>query len=68
MFQGETKILKLKNLRPQDYANYTCVASVRNVCDIADKMAHFSLSNRTGADAAAAAAARTRRSGRAGGR
>ncbi|XP_061531355.1 MAM domain-containing glycosylphosphatidylinositol anchor protein 2 isoform X2 [Phycodurus eques] len=44
---GETKILKLKNLRPQDYANYTCVASVRNACDIADKMAHFSLSNRT---------------------
>ncbi|XP_077476478.1 MAM domain-containing glycosylphosphatidylinositol anchor protein 2 [Stigmatopora argus] len=45
--QGETKILKLKNLRPQDYANYTCVASVRNVCDIPDKIAHFSLNNRT---------------------
>ncbi|CAB1350066.1 unnamed protein product [Coregonus sp. 'balchen'] len=28
--QGETKILKLKNLRPQDYANYSCIASVRN--------------------------------------
>ncbi|XP_057715866.1 MAM domain-containing glycosylphosphatidylinositol anchor protein 2 isoform X2 [Corythoichthys intestinalis] len=46
-FQGETKILKLKNLRPQDYANYTCVASVRNVCDIPDKIAHFSLNNKT---------------------
>nr|XP_057946874.1 MAM domain-containing glycosylphosphatidylinositol anchor protein 2-like isoform X2 [Doryrhamphus excisus] len=45
--QGETKILKLKNLRPQDYANYTCIASVRNVCAIADKSAHFSLNNRT---------------------
>ncbi|XP_061676951.1 MAM domain-containing glycosylphosphatidylinositol anchor protein 2 isoform X2 [Syngnathoides biaculeatus] len=45
--QGETKILKLKNLRPQDFANYTCVASVKSVCDIADKIAHFSLSNRT---------------------
>ncbi|XP_061781132.1 MAM domain-containing glycosylphosphatidylinositol anchor protein 2 [Nerophis lumbriciformis] len=45
--QGETKILKLKNLRPQDYANYTCIASVRNVCAIADKRAHFSLNNRT---------------------
>ncbi|XP_019734586.1 MAM domain-containing glycosylphosphatidylinositol anchor protein 2 isoform X2 [Hippocampus comes] len=31
----------------QDYANYTCVASVRNVCHIADKIAHFGLSNRT---------------------
>eukprot|EP00069_Balaena_mysticetus_P005552 bmy_18003T0 len=29
--QGETKILKLKNLRPQDYANYSCIASVRNI-------------------------------------
>ncbi|KAM6973718.1 MAM domain-containing glycosylphosphatidylinositol anchor protein 2 [Aplochiton taeniatus] len=45
--QGETKILKLKNLRPQDYANYSCVASVRNVCGIADKNVRFSLSNRT---------------------
>ncbi|XP_056152112.1 MAM domain-containing glycosylphosphatidylinositol anchor protein 2 [Lampris incognitus] len=45
--QGETKILKLKNLRPQDYANYTCVSSVRNVCGIADKSARFNLSNRT---------------------
>ncbi|CAB1330585.1 unnamed protein product, partial [Coregonus sp. 'balchen'] len=35
--QGETKILKLKNLRPQDYANYSCIASVRSVCGIADK-------------------------------
>ncbi|XP_037098206.1 MAM domain-containing glycosylphosphatidylinositol anchor protein 2 isoform X3 [Syngnathus acus] len=46
--QGETKILKLKNLRPQDYANYTCIASVKNVCGIADKVAHFRLNNRTG--------------------
>ncbi|XP_040916690.1 MAM domain-containing glycosylphosphatidylinositol anchor protein 2 isoform X3 [Toxotes jaculatrix] len=45
--QGETKILKLKNLRPQDYADYTCISSVRNVCSIADKSAHFSLNNRT---------------------
>ncbi|KAM8833371.1 MAM domain-containing glycosylphosphatidylinositol anchor protein 2 isoform 3-T3 [Synchiropus picturatus] len=45
--QGETKILKLKNLRPQDYANYTCISSVRNVCSIRDRSAHFSLSNRT---------------------
>uniref|UniRef100_A0A3Q4HYY5 MAM domain containing glycosylphosphatidylinositol anchor 2a n=2 Tax=Neolamprologus brichardi TaxID=32507 RepID=A0A3Q4HYY5_NEOBR len=46
--QGETKILKLKNLRPQDYADYTCFSSVRNVCGIEDKSAHFALSNRTG--------------------
>ncbi|XP_051254884.1 MAM domain-containing glycosylphosphatidylinositol anchor protein 2 [Dicentrarchus labrax] len=45
--QGETKILKLKNLRPQDYAEYTCISSVRNVCGIGDKSAHFSLNNRT---------------------
>lgn len=48
VFQGETKILKLKNLRPQDYADYTCMSSVRNICGIEDKSAHFSLSNRTG--------------------
>ncbi|XP_030213126.1 MAM domain-containing glycosylphosphatidylinositol anchor protein 2 [Gadus morhua] len=46
---GETKILKLKNLRPQDYANYTCVSSVRSVCGIPDKTVHFRLSNRTAA-------------------
>ncbi|KAK6478831.1 MAM domain-containing glycosylphosphatidylinositol anchor protein 2-like [Huso huso] len=45
--QGETKILKLKNLRPQDYANYSCIASVRNVCSIPDKMVVFRLSNKT---------------------
>ncbi|XP_053553644.1 MAM domain-containing glycosylphosphatidylinositol anchor protein 2 [Bombina bombina] len=45
--QGETKILKLKNLRPQDYANYSCIASVRNVCNIPDKMVSFKLSNTT---------------------
>ncbi|XP_028832580.1 MAM domain-containing glycosylphosphatidylinositol anchor protein 2 [Denticeps clupeoides] len=45
--QGETKILKLKNLRPQDYANYTCIASVRNVCGIPDKSVLFRLTNRT---------------------
>ncbi|ETE58914.1 MAM domain-containing glycosylphosphatidylinositol anchor protein 2, partial [Ophiophagus hannah] len=44
---GETKILKLKNLRPQDYANYSCIASVRNVCNISDKMVSFRLSNKT---------------------
>ncbi|XP_051502933.1 MAM domain-containing glycosylphosphatidylinositol anchor protein 2-like [Myxocyprinus asiaticus] len=45
--QGETKILKLKNLRPQDYANYTCTASVRNVCGIPDKNVLFRLTNKT---------------------
>ncbi|XP_059376439.1 MAM domain-containing glycosylphosphatidylinositol anchor protein 2-like isoform X2 [Carassius carassius] len=45
--QGETKILKLKNLRPQDYANYTCTASVRNVCGIPDKSVLFRLTNKT---------------------
>ncbi|XP_053080411.1 MAM domain-containing glycosylphosphatidylinositol anchor protein 2 isoform X2 [Acinonyx jubatus] len=48
--QGETKILKLKNLRPQDYANYSCIASVRNVCNIPDKMVSFRLSNKTGGE------------------
>ncbi|XP_053883251.1 MAM domain-containing glycosylphosphatidylinositol anchor protein 2 isoform X1 [Malaclemys terrapin pileata] len=45
--KGETKILKLKNLRPQDYANYSCIASVRSVCNIPDKMVSFRLSNKT---------------------
>ncbi|CAH2256324.1 MAM domain-containing glycosylphosphatidylinositol anchor 1 [Pelobates cultripes] len=45
--QGETKVLKLKNLRPQDYANYTCQVSVRNVCGIRDKSITFRLTNRT---------------------
>ncbi|XP_038632257.1 MAM domain-containing glycosylphosphatidylinositol anchor protein 2 isoform X2 [Scyliorhinus canicula] len=45
--QGEIKILKLKNLRPKDYANYSCIASVRNVCNIPDKMVSFKLSNAT---------------------
>ncbi|KAM6953905.1 LOW QUALITY PROTEIN: MAM domain-containing glycosylphosphatidylinositol anchor protein 2 [Aplochiton taeniatus] len=45
--QGETKILKLKNLRPQDYANYSCIASVRNVCGIPDRSVIFKLTNRT---------------------
>ncbi|KAL0967682.1 hypothetical protein UPYG_G00255500 [Umbra pygmaea] len=45
--QGETKILKLKNLRPQDYANYSCIASVRNVCDIEDRNVVFKLTNKT---------------------
>lgn len=48
--QGETKILKLKNLRPQDYANYSCVASVRNVCGIPDRSVIFRLTNKTGSD------------------
>lgn len=46
--QGETKILKLKNLRPQDYANYSCIASVRNVCGIPDRSVIFKLTNKTG--------------------
>ncbi|KAM4723741.1 MAM domain-containing glycosylphosphatidylinositol anchor protein 2 isoform 2-T2 [Anableps anableps] len=45
--QGETKILKLKNLRLQDYADYTCIASVKNACGIRDRSTHFSLNNRT---------------------
>ncbi|CAB1339994.1 unnamed protein product, partial [Coregonus sp. 'balchen'] len=44
---GETKILKLKNLRPQDYANYSCIASVRNVCGISDRNIVFKLTNKT---------------------
>lgn len=46
--QGETKVLKLKNLRPQDYASYTCQVSVRNVCGIPDKAVTFRLTNTTG--------------------
>nr|XP_028580216.1 MAM domain-containing glycosylphosphatidylinositol anchor protein 1 isoform X4 [Podarcis muralis] len=45
--QGETKVLKLKNLRPQDYASYTCQVSVRNVCGIPDKSITFELTNTT---------------------
>ncbi|XP_016101719.1 MAM domain-containing glycosylphosphatidylinositol anchor protein 1-like [Sinocyclocheilus grahami] len=45
--QGETKVLKLKNLRPQDFANYTCQVSVRNVCDIQDSSVTFRLTNTT---------------------
>uniref|UniRef100_A0A8C1TCU2 MAM domain containing glycosylphosphatidylinositol anchor 2 n=1 Tax=Cyprinus carpio TaxID=7962 RepID=A0A8C1TCU2_CYPCA len=45
--QGETKILKLKNLRPKDYANYSCIASIRNVCGIADRRVVFRLTNKT---------------------
>uniref|UniRef100_A0A8C9KVD2 MAM domain containing glycosylphosphatidylinositol anchor 1 n=1 Tax=Phocoena sinus TaxID=42100 RepID=A0A8C9KVD2_PHOSS len=45
--QGETKVLKLKNLRPQDYASYTCQVSVRNVCGIPDKAVTFWLTNTT---------------------
>ncbi|OCT79550.1 hypothetical protein XELAEV_18026359mg, partial [Xenopus laevis] len=45
--QGETKVLKLKNLRPKDYANYTCQVSVRDVCGIPDKSITFRLTNRT---------------------
>ncbi|XP_070401241.1 MAM domain-containing glycosylphosphatidylinositol anchor protein 2 isoform X5 [Nothobranchius furzeri] len=45
--QGETKILKLKNLRPQDYANYSCIASVRNVCGIPDRSVIFQLTDKT---------------------
>uniref|UniRef100_A0A8C4QZJ9 MAM domain containing glycosylphosphatidylinositol anchor 1 n=1 Tax=Eptatretus burgeri TaxID=7764 RepID=A0A8C4QZJ9_EPTBU len=47
--QGETKILKLKNLRAQDYAKYSCVASVRQVCGLKDQKASFKLTNRTAA-------------------
>ncbi|KAI7805265.1 putative MAM domain-containing glycosylphosphatidylinositol anchor protein 1-like [Triplophysa rosa] len=44
---GETKVLKLKNLRPQDFADYTCQVSVRNVCDISDSSVTFRLTNST---------------------
>ncbi|TWW67386.1 MAM domain-containing glycosylphosphatidylinositol anchor protein 1 [Takifugu flavidus] len=45
--QGETKVLKLKNLRPKDFADYTCQVSVRNVCNIEDKSVTFRLTNAT---------------------
>lgn len=45
--QGETKVLKLKNLRPYDFADYTCQVSVRNVCNIEDKSVTFRLTNAT---------------------
>ncbi|XP_013875971.1 MAM domain-containing glycosylphosphatidylinositol anchor protein 1 isoform X2 [Austrofundulus limnaeus] len=45
--QGETKVLKLKNLRPKDFADYTCQVSVRNVCNIEDKWVKFMLTNAT---------------------
>lgn len=47
LFQGETKVLKLKNLRPKDFADYTCQVSVRNVCTIEDKSVTFRLTNAT---------------------
>lgn len=47
LFQGETKVLKLKNLRPKDFADYTCQVSVRNVCNIEDKSVTFRLTNAT---------------------
>ncbi|KAM6942984.1 MAM domain-containing glycosylphosphatidylinositol anchor protein 1 [Xenentodon cancila] len=45
--QGETKVLKLKNLRPKDFADYTCQVSVRNVCNIEDNSITFRLTNST---------------------
>lgn len=45
--QGETKVLKLKNLRPKDFANYTCEVTVRNVCDIPESSVTFRLTNAT---------------------
>ncbi|XP_063039818.1 MAM domain-containing glycosylphosphatidylinositol anchor protein 1 [Engraulis encrasicolus] len=45
--QGETKVLKLKNLRTTDFADYTCQVSVRNVCDIPDTAVTFRLTNAT---------------------
>uniref|UniRef100_A0A8C7FE08 MAM domain containing glycosylphosphatidylinositol anchor 1 n=1 Tax=Oncorhynchus kisutch TaxID=8019 RepID=A0A8C7FE08_ONCKI len=41
--QGETEVLKLKNLRLKDFANYTCQVSVRNVCEIPDSSVTFLL-------------------------
>lgn len=40
-------MLKLKNLRPKDFADYTCQVSVRNVCNIEDKSVTFRLTNAT---------------------
>ncbi|KAJ8340980.1 hypothetical protein SKAU_G00332710 [Synaphobranchus kaupii] len=45
--RGETKVLKLKNLRQQDFANYTCEVSVRKVCDIPDSSVTFLLTTTT---------------------
>ncbi|XP_075906564.1 MAM domain-containing glycosylphosphatidylinositol anchor protein 1 isoform X2 [Nelusetta ayraudi] len=45
--QGETKVLKIKNLRPKDFSDYTCQVSVRNVCNIEDKSVTFRLTNAT---------------------
>ncbi|XP_073776392.1 MAM domain-containing glycosylphosphatidylinositol anchor protein 1 isoform X2 [Danio rerio] len=45
--QGETKVLKLKNLRPKDFSDYTCLVSVRNVCGIPDSSVTFRLTNTT---------------------
>ncbi|XP_057707315.1 MAM domain-containing glycosylphosphatidylinositol anchor protein 1 isoform X2 [Corythoichthys intestinalis] len=45
--QGETKVLKLKNLRTKDFSDYTCQVSVRNVCNIEDKSVTFRLTNNT---------------------
>lgn len=40
-------MLKLKNLRLKDFADYTCQVSVRNVCNIEDKSVTFRLTNAT---------------------
>lgn len=45
--QGETKILKLKNLRPVDLSDYSCVASVKGVCGLRDRSTTFRLTNST---------------------
>ncbi|XP_061406187.1 MAM domain-containing glycosylphosphatidylinositol anchor protein 2-like isoform X2 [Lethenteron reissneri] len=44
---ADTNILKLKNLRAQDYANYTCVVSVGSVCNIPARAAFFPLTRTT---------------------
>ncbi|XP_075927107.1 MAM domain-containing glycosylphosphatidylinositol anchor protein 2-like isoform X4 [Petromyzon marinus] len=44
---ADTNILKLKNLRAQDYANYTCVVSVGSVCNIPARAASFPLTRTT---------------------
>lgn len=40
-------MLKLKNLRPKDFADYACQVSVRNVCNIEDRSVTFRLTNAT---------------------
>uniref|UniRef100_UPI00358E3865 MAM domain-containing glycosylphosphatidylinositol anchor protein 1-like n=1 Tax=Myxine glutinosa TaxID=7769 RepID=UPI00358E3865 len=46
--EADVNILKLKNLRHQDFANYSCRVSVCGVCGIPDATISFLLSTTTG--------------------